>query len=169
MANIGSLVVTLGVDTAAFQSDLGRANAILQRQIAEISKQGEIVGKAVGTALAAAAAGATALVKQSINNADELSKLSAKVGLSTEALSSMKYAAGLAGVELAGLQTGLVKFSRTITEAAAGSRAQDAAFRAMGISVRDVQGTLSRPIVCLGRWPTSSPGTTMARQKLRLQ
>jgi hypothetical protein len=68
--------------------------------------------------------------------------MSAKVGISTEALSALKYQAGLAGVEMAGLQTGLVKFSRTAAEAAGGSKAQARAFDAIGVSLKDVQGNL---------------------------
>jgi hypothetical protein len=140
--NLGSLIVHLGADTASLQSDLGRANAIFQRNMAGIEKQAIQLGKAVGVGLAAAGTAIATMVKSSINTADELSKMSAKVGISTEALSALKYQAGLAGVEMAGLQTGLVKFSRTAAEAAGGSKAQARAFDAIGVSLKDVQGNL---------------------------
>jgi hypothetical protein len=140
--NLGSLIVHLGADTASLQSDLGRANAIFQRDMAKMEKAAVQFGKVAGVAIAAAGTAIAGMLKSSINNADELSKLSSKVGISTEALSALKHQAGLAGVELAGLQTGLVKFSRTAAEAAGGGKQQARVFEAMGISVRDLQGSL---------------------------
>jgi hypothetical protein len=148
-ANLGSLIVHLGADTASLQSDLGRANAIFQRDMAKMEKAAVQFGKAAGVALAAAGTAIAGMLKASINNADELSKMSAKVGISTEALSALKHQAGLAGVEIAGLQTGLVKFSRTAAEAAGGGKQQARVFDAMGISVRDLQGSLKPTDVLL--------------------
>lgn len=141
-SNIGSLIVHLGADTATLQSDLGRANAIFQRNMGQIEKSAIQLGKVVGVGIAAATTAVTALVKNSISNADQLSELSQKVGISTESLSAMKYQAGLASVEISSLQTGLVRFSRTAADAAGGSKQQAALFNAMGISVKDFAGNL---------------------------
>ncbi len=147
---IGSLIVQLGADTAVLQSDLGRANALFQKRMEQMTKQAEQMGKAVGIAAAGAATALAAMVKHQIDVADDISKLSQKVGMSTEALSSLRHMANMAGVDIAGLQTGLVKLNKAATEAAGGSKQQAAAFRAMGVSVRDAQGVLKPTEKLLG-------------------
>lgn len=141
-STLGSLIVQLGADTATLQSDLGRANAILQRHGEEMRKQAVQMSAAMGAAVAGAAAALGAMVKSSINLGDELGKLSQKVGVSAENLSILKYQAGQANVEFSTLQTGLTRFNRVASEASAGSQKQAAAFAAMGISLRDIDGRL---------------------------
>lgn len=148
--NLGSLVVHIGAETATLQSDIGRARTLFARGVADMQSQAAQFGKAVGAGLAAATTAVGAMVNQAINNADQLGKLSQKVGISTEALSGLKHQAGLADVELGALQTGLVRFNKTIAEAAAGGKQQSAAFQAMGISVKDLNGNLKPTQVLLG-------------------
>lgn len=148
--NLGSLVVHIGAETATLQSDIGRARTLFARGVADMQSQAAQFGKVVGAGLAVATTAVSAMVNQAINNADQLGKLSQKVGISTEALSALKHQAGLADVELGALQTGLVRFNKTIAEAAAGGKQQSAAFQAMGISVKDLNGNLKPTQVLLG-------------------
>lgn len=142
MSNLGSLIIHLGANTATLASDLGRASHMSAQAAQRMQDDFEKLGKVIGISIGAAATAVTALVKQAINNADDLAKMSAKVGIATESLSAMKHQAGLAGVELAGMQTGLVKFSQNIAAAAGGSKKQADAFAAMGLSVTDLNGRL---------------------------
>ena len=92
--------------------------------------------------LTAIASGLAMIAKHSIDSADQLYKMSQKVGMSVETLATLKYAADLADVELEKLQTGLVKLSKNAVEAANGSGEAKSAFDALGISVKNQNGTL---------------------------
>src|SRR3972149_8768222 len=83
----------------------------------------------------AAAAGLGILVKQSIDAADQLSKLSQKTGVSVETLSTFKHAAGLAGVSVEELAGALARLAKSSAAAADGTGAQAQAFQQLGISV----------------------------------
>ncbi len=128
--------------TGSFETDMKRASKATEKAAREMEKNLKESGKAIGEAFAIAATAVAVLVKSSINSFDQLSKMSQKVGVSVEALSALKVQAGLADVEIEGLQTGLVKFSKIISEAAGGGKTQAAAFKAIGVSLMDVNGQL---------------------------
>lgn len=95
MANyLGIMSVKLGADYATLQSDLGKAAMLNARYAQDMEKQfheaGVKIGRALSIGAAAAATAITAIVKSSIDSADQLSKLSQKVGITTESLSALK-------------------------------------------------------------------------------
>lgn len=100
--------------------------------------QGLLAGLGVSLTLGAFAA----LVKGAIDSADELNKLSQKIGISVEALSTLQFAAQLSDVGLDTLKTGLKGLSANLTEARAGLGEGAALFQALGISVEDTAGNL---------------------------
>lgn len=73
---------------------------------------------------------------------DELYKLSQKVGVPVETLSVLRHEARGADVDVEGLKIGLVKLAQAAADAARGSREPAAAFKAIGVSVRDAKGEL---------------------------
>lgn len=89
-------------------------------------------------------------IKAQIDAQDELFKMSQKIGIATDELSKLKYAAKLADVDTAQLQTGLVKLSKGMSEAARGTGEAYNAFSAMGISVKNTDGTLKSNSQLLG-------------------
>lgn len=89
-------------------------------------------------------------IKAQIDAQDELFKMSQKIGIATDELSKLKYAAKLADVDTAQLQTGLVKLSKGMGEAARGTGEAYNAFSAMGISVKNTDGTLKSNSQLLG-------------------
>lgn len=100
--------------------------------------QGLLAGLGVSLTLGAFAA----LVKGAIDSADELNKLSQKIGISVEALSTLQFAAQLSDVGLDSLKAGLKGLSANLTEARAGLGEGAALFQALGISVEDSAGNL---------------------------
>lgn len=100
--------------------------------------QGLLAGLGVSLTLGAFAA----LVKGAIDSADELNKLSQKIGISVEALSTLQFAAQLSDVGLDTLKTGLKGLSANLTEARSGLGEGAALFQALGISVEDAAGNL---------------------------
>lgn len=89
-------------------------------------------------------------IKAQIDAQDELFKMSQKIGIATDELSKLKYAAKLADVDTTQLQTGLVKLSKGMGEAARGTGEAYNAFSAMGISVKNTDGTLKSNSQLLG-------------------
>lgn len=138
-AVIGALRVDLGLNSAQFSAGLKTSQANLAK-----------FGKAVAVGFTAVAAAATAAgvamgiaVKGAIDHADELGKVSQKIGISVEALSRLEYAAKLSDVELEGLTTGMRKFSQVLVEAAGNNKSGPAnVFSALGISIKDAAGNL---------------------------
>lgn len=96
---------------------------------------------AAGLGLSGAAVGA--LVKSSIDAADNLSKMSQKVGVNIEELSGMAYAAGLADVSTESLAKSMGKLNKGMFEAAGGKGPAET-FQALSISVVDATGSLRK-------------------------
>ena len=138
--SIGRLIVEFEAKTGKFETDTGRAAKIMEKRAREIDKQVTKIGVAVGAAIGAAVVGISALIKKSIDAADEMDKLAQKTGLSIEAVSQLSYAAKLSGVE--DLGASLTKFNKSIGDAAQGTKAQAEAFKTLGVEIRNADGTL---------------------------
>lgn len=146
-AVIGALRVVLGADTAALEKGLKDAQGSL-------ASFGGAAGKALaaaGVAIAAAATGIAVAIKGSINEADKLSKFSQSIGIPIEELSKLKYAADLSDVGVEALGKSMGKLSKNMVEAASGGAGPAAeAFKAMGIAVKNTDGTLKSSSTVLG-------------------
>ena len=101
-----------------------------------------IAGAAIGAALGTATAAFANLARQSINTADEISKAAVKIGIGTEELSRLRYAADLSGVSFEGLQKGLLVLNRNMAGIGGESGKVAAAFAQMGIETRNADGSL---------------------------
>ena len=128
--------VKIDADTTGLNKGLAAATE-------KLTKFGKVAGAAIGVAVVGAAAGLAALTKAAIDNADELSKVSQKMGITVEALSRLQYAAKLSGVELSGLQTGMNALARNM---AAGSEA----FTQLGVAITNSDGTLRSSVSVIG-------------------
>ncbi len=141
--SLGSLVVSLAVDTARFQGDLGKAAAIAERRMRNIK---ETAARALGAlTLAATAAGGalTAALASALRRADDMRETAAAIGTTTESLSGLVYAAGRAGVSQEELVTAMRKLASTAVDAATNVKGPAAAaFRVLGISVTDANGKI---------------------------
>lgn len=117
-----------------------RASAIKQ---AAFGKLARVLGPAalVG-AITGAAVGFAYLTRSVINTADEISKAAQKIGIGTEELSRLRYAADLSGVSFQSLQTSVGRLNRNMVEASMGTGQSAQAFAQMGISVTDASGRL---------------------------
>lgn len=93
-----------------------------------------------GIGVALSAGGLASFVKSSIDAADNLGKLSQKVGITVENLSALQYAAKLSDVSTEQLSTGLTRLAVNMQAAARGSGDAKDAFRALGISQRELAG-----------------------------
>lgn len=140
MTDLAKLVVRLEVETAKYQSELEKAKRKLSGFETDTNAIAKRIGSGIGLAVTGAAVGFAALVKQSIDAADQLNKLSQQTAVGAESLSKLQYAAGLSDVE--DLGGALIKLNKSIAEAASGSKTQSEAFSALGVSVRDAGGNV---------------------------
>lgn len=138
--SLGGLVVSLTAETAQFTSALNKASYTAEKNFREISS---FAKTAAGSLAALYGVGSIAgFVKQQIDLADSTGKMAQKVGISVEELSKLQYAAKLADVDTAQLQVGLVKLSRGMVEAANGTGQARNAFAALGINVKNTDGSV---------------------------
>ncbi|MFZ5499230.1 MAG: phage tail protein [Pseudomonadota bacterium] len=92
--------------------------------------------------VALSAAGLAAMVKSALDSADALNKLSQRVGITVEALSTLVPAAELSGVSAQTFETGLKKLATAMLEAATGSEESARRFAALGVAFQDQDGRL---------------------------
>lgn len=138
-AVIGALRVNLGLNSASFRSGLDQSETRLSR----FGRGAKVAFAAVGAAALAAAVAMGAVIKGSIDTADEMSKLSQKTGVAIETLSQLAYAGKYADIGVDTLGTSLIKLSKNMNDIAMGKGAQvQKAFDALGISVMNADGSL---------------------------
>ncbi|MEP6827915.1 MAG: hypothetical protein ABJA10_07555 [Aestuariivirga sp.] len=142
---VGALRVDLGMETAAFKKGADAAKGEADKLLEHFK------------GIAAEIAGAFALEKLvegflKINESiDQLGKAAQKIGIPVEELSKLQYAAKLADVPFDELQTSIEKFDKGLSQAAATSKGPvAAAFKNMGISIRDSGGNVKDVNVLLG-------------------
>lgn len=139
---LARLSVELAANTAAFQTDMGKAARVAEKELGSISAAAGKMGLALGAAVAASAAAMAILVKENIDAADELGKTSAKLGLTTEKLSAYNYIAKLSGSDTESFSGAIKKLNVNMVDAAKGQGAAKEAFTQLGIELLDQQGKL---------------------------
>lgn len=138
-AVIGALRVVLGADTAAFSKGLKDSDSSLS----SFGKSAAVAGAAIGVALAGAATAVGVAVGRTLTAMGDMSDAAQKIGVPVEELTKLKYAADLSGVSFETLSAGIVKLSKGMVEMASkGTGPAAEAFKALGISVTNNDGTL---------------------------
>lgn len=135
MAALGKLVVNLSANIAEFSSAMDKAAYTAANRMEAITKAATQAGAVMGTALVAGAGALANELRKFADAADETNKAAAKIGVSVEELQKLQYAAELSGVSSESLGTAMGKLAKG---AADGSDA----FKAMGIEVKQSDGTL---------------------------
>jgi hypothetical protein len=141
---IASLVIGLEVDQKKFDAGLNKATNALKGWAGGVAST---VGGAIttvaeyGAALGAAAAfGVTALVKTSLDAIGETDRLAKRLGVATDFLEALEFAAEKSHISVEAFQNGLQKFASTLAEAQNGSQKAADAFGALGIKSKDLAG-----------------------------
>ncbi len=101
-----------------------------------------VKGLLAGLGVSLSVAGFATMIKNAIDAADQLNKLSQKIGISVEALSTLRFAAQLSDVSLETLQKGIKGLSQNITEANTGIGDGAQVFDVLGISVKNADGSM---------------------------
>jgi lambda family phage tail tape measure protein len=149
--SLGSLTLDLIAKIGGFNTSFDQAASHADKKLTEIEKRayefGEKIGDVFKTAAAAIGIGFTVdkfveSLKESINTMDDLSKAAQRVGTSTESFSGLSYAASLADVSIEDLQATLGKLTKSQAAALDANSKQAKIFDALGISVKNADGTL---------------------------
>ena len=126
MAQVSGIEVNINGNPAGLEKSLSRA----QKALSGFAK-----GAAASLAGALSAGVFIAAGKAALNYADSISKVSQKVGMTTEELSGLNYAAKLSDVSMGQLQSSLGIMARRMGES-------EESFRAFGVQLRNQDGSM---------------------------
>lgn len=137
---LGSLRLDLGLQLAKFQSDMGKAAHIADQGFKRI----EALGKRIAHVLEFQLIGEAARrvfeqVKKAAEEGSRLVDLSQKTGIAVGELSKLKIVAADNSVKFDQLEGSLVRFNKSISEAAGGAKEQATAFKLLGITQEDLK------------------------------
>lgn len=142
MAILGSIIANLGMNTANFKAGVKTATTQLERfshtakrKFREINKSAGVTAERIG---AIGAVGFGALVKNAIDSADQMEKINRRLGISTEALSQLKFAAEQSGIAFNQLTMGMQRMQRRVAEAAQGTGEAKDALIELGLSAQQL-------------------------------
>ena len=132
---LGSIVIDLLLKTGAFETDTKKA----ERRLKEMEKTAKKVGAAIGTAIAGTATAVTYAIRSAISSMDQLNKMAQQIGVATEELTSLRYAAEqMANVTAGQFDMALRRMNRRISEAAEGGGPAADALKRMGLEAREL-------------------------------
>ena len=129
------LITAVDQTRAAFDS--------IKRNLGDLGNAARsISGLLGGLELAVSATGLGAMVKSSLDSADSLSKLSQRVGITVESLSTLIPVAELPGLSAEKFEGSLRKLATRMVEASTGSADAARGFAAVGVTFKNKDGTL---------------------------
>lgn len=141
---LGSLLVSLGLESSQFTSGTKKAQAQLtgfQKTMASVGATAINLGKVLAlTAGAGAVAGFAAVSKQAFDLGSSLSEAAAKVGVTVEALQEMRFVAAQNGVAIETMDGSLNKMTRTLGELQLGNKKAAETFKQLGLSAQQMFG-----------------------------
>lgn len=154
MTEIGSLQVTIGINQTDFANGIRQAAERLDalesatdkagRKIQDFGGKLQSVGgnlsKYVSAPLAAAGAAAFAFANRFAQAADATAKHADKIGVGTDALQELRFAAQESGVSTGVLDTALQRLARRTAEAAQGSGTLKGVLEQYGIAATNAEG-----------------------------
>jgi hypothetical protein len=143
--SIAQLIVSLGLDSASYKTGLKNAKkdahgfSASARQAFNSARTGvNQAGIAVTAAAATVTAATAVMVKQQMQQIDQLAKFSDRLGITTVALSGLRHQAELNGVAQNQLDTGLQRMVRRVAEAAKGTGEAVKALDELGMSAQQL-------------------------------
>lgn len=138
MATVGTLFVNVSARTEQLITGLAKARAAINRFGASM-----VTGKVLGFGAAITAA-ATALgtyyLHQQASAIDRTHKLARSLGVATEAMGGLTYAAKLSGIGSEQVATTMQRLARVIGDAVNGSKSAAAALAQIGLQASDLSG-----------------------------
>lgn len=139
---LGSIVVDLIANTVSFSDGMSKASQLAGNSSKQIQRS-LLAISSVATAMAASVIGSlTAVIGEAENFAFTIQKSAAIVGTSSEMFSKLAYNAKLVGIPLDTVKGAMERLARTAGAAKSGNKEAGAAYAALGISLKDLNGPL---------------------------
>jgi hypothetical protein len=145
MAKIADLLVQLSVDTASLRRDFNSAQKTVENFGSGLNTALRGIASAVGLSIGAISAHmAVDFVKSTNAAVDSLGKLSQKIGISVQDLSTMQHALKLSDVPVETFATGVGLLSKSLAGMSdeLETKGAPAALQALGIKARDAAGNI---------------------------
>ena len=139
MATLGSLSLMLSASSGSMEKGIRRAKASLKSFGSGIAKLTSAVSTYGAAVVAAGAVAAVYFIKKQFDVIDSLSKLSDKIGVSTEALASFQLAAKLTGVGFTAVEKGAERLARLLGDARRGNETATKSFIDLGLSLEMIE------------------------------
>ena len=136
MAELGAVKVRIEADSSGLESGMKRATTSLKRGASELRQSANQFAKWGAAAAAAAAVAGAAIYKATSRSIDQLAKTSDRLGIATERLSELRFAAEQTGVAANTLDMGLQRMTRRISEAAQGAGEAKDAIKELGLDAQ---------------------------------
>lgn len=134
--------VVLEALTGTFETDIKRASKEAEKAAKQTQEAWKNVGVVLGAAVSSAVATLTALTGKSIAAADALDEMSQRVGVSAKELSTLNYAAERGALDIGKFEAGMVKLTKAASDTSRGVGSASSAFEALGINVKNADGSL---------------------------
>jgi hypothetical protein len=149
MATIGNLSVKVNADTTGLASGLKTSESLISGFSAKASALTDKLFAVGPAAIAAGTAIGVVMVKNVIDAADKLTDLSERTGIAIEDLSRLGYVAQMSGISAEEMTAAINRLSQGMALAAAGGGSASRVFDALGISVKNSDGTLREQVEVL--------------------
>ncbi len=139
MATVGRLNAILSLSTARFETGVKRAKQLLGSLGGGIMSVLKRIFSLGGALVGVAGVGGLGLLyKRTADNIDATAKLAVSLGLTTEALVGLQYAANISGVSAAELETAFRRMEKTIGDAKVGLSTAVRALEALGLTAKEL-------------------------------
>lgn len=136
-----SLMTSLNKASGETQKVVNKADK-LQEKLSDGMKKS---GIAIAAGVAAGAAGLSVMAMKAVESADELLKLKDKTGMSVEELQRLQYMSNQLGADFGGVQKATNILTKNMDAARRGSKDTAAAFKTLGVEVKDSSTGALRP------------------------
>jgi hypothetical protein len=131
-------------ETGSFHTDMNRAAKVSKQSGGQMSDAFRKASKAIGVAAIGVTAATAKMVESYTRDADKFSKLTDKLGGSTEAWSELEFVAERSGVKIEQLTMGLQRMTRRLGEAATLGKGEAVpALKMLGLNAQEL---LDKPI-----------------------
>lgn len=166
---VGQLTIEMAANVARLQQDMDRAYKSVDGTMKRMRKSAETARRALGAlATALGAREITRATSRWLSSADQIAKTASKIGMTTEALQEMRYAAELTGVQQKTLDMAMQRFSRRVGEAANGSGELVKTLEQYNIAVKNSDGSTRSLDAVLGDLANVIQSTESDQEKLRI-
>lgn len=148
-----SLTMDLNARLANIESDLGKMSHLAEKHNQRMQAAFAKTGQVAATALGALGVGSfAALIKGSIDAADNLNDLSKKTGVAVESLAGFDLVAKTSGTSLEDIASAVGRLNKSMGEAAGGNKEMAATLKAMGVSAKTPEEALYQIADAFGRF-----------------